>query len=361
MPEAAAADYLDPQTLAAIGPIDLRARMIVEGLMQGMHRSPYQGFSVEFAQHRQYAPGDDTRFLDWKVYGRTDKLHVKQFQKETNLDMLVMVDVSGSMAYSSLKRAVVETAGYGRGRGFAGRFRKDTANPDATRRRSVWSKYDHAACLAAAMTYLALRQQDRAALMLFSDAVRASTRLSSARDHWQSIVKVLASAELDERHEPAHDAATSADSATGHTDLTGLMDHVVAKLSKRSLLVLISDLFEDPAALERSFARLYHRRHDMIVLQTLDPAELSFPFRAAAQFVGLEAEGRLRVDPAALRKFYLAQVQEHQQQVERVTRRFRFDYLLVDTSQPLGPPLSHFLAHRAAGISRGRGPAAPVR
>jgi len=150
MTQAQTINYLDPQILAAIGSLELRARMVVEGLMTGMHRSPYQGFSVEFAQHRQYAPGDDIRHLDWKVFGRTDKLYLKQYQKETNLDLVLLVDGSGSMGYSS---------------------------------QESWSKYDHAACIAAAMAHLALRQQDRVGLVLFTDQIRTATRLSNSRDH----------------------------------------------------------------------------------------------------------------------------------------------------------------------------------
>ena len=329
-----ATNYLDPQTLASIGSIDLRARMIVEGLMQGMHRSPYQGFSVEFAQHRQYAPGDDTRFLDWKVFGKTDKLYLKQYQKETNLDMLVLVDVSGSMGYAS---------------GDPG----TSGNAPANARRLPWRKFDHAAALAGGMAYLALKQQDRVGVMLFSDRVKAATRLSNAQDHWRTVVEVLAGAQLDEQRDVDHGLHDAAENVPGRTDLRRVFDQVLAKLTQRSLVVLISDLFDqDESGLERSLARLHHRRHDVIVLQTLDHAELEFPFRKAAEFVGLEAEGRVPIDPLALRQGYLEALQRHLRSIEEVTRRFQFDYLMLDTSEPLGPPLSHFLARRAAAVGK---------
>ena len=317
-------DYLDPATLAAIGPLDLRARMIVEGLMTGMHRSPYQGFSVEFAQHRQYAPGDDTRFLDWKVYGKTDKLYLKQYQKETNLDLLVLVDVSGSMAYDSGARST----------------KRDVR---------VWRKFDHAASLAAAMTHLALRQQDRVALSLFDDQPRRATRLSNRQGHWRTIVEALSS--VDPQPSPMN-LADSAENVPGRTDLINVFDRVAAKLTQRSLIVLISDLFDDVEGLERGLARLHHRRHDVIVLQTLDPAELTFPFRSPSQFLGMEADGRLQLDPAALRGAYLETLEAHLGQVEQACRKFRFDYLLINTGESLAPPLSHFLAKRAARIAR---------
>ncbi len=343
MSDTASVNYLDPQTLAAIGPIDLRARMIVEGLMAGMHRSPYQGFSVEFAQHRQYAPGDDLRFLDWKVYGRTDKLYLKQYQKETNLDLLIMVDASGSMGYSS----------------------------EVRRGRPGWRKYDHAASVAAALAYLALRQRDRVAVVLFADELHSETSMSGTRDHWRTIVETLSSETFDEapyptsrRHKPQGTRAqgqpptprVNSSQSTNHrlqsrgTDLGKLFDQVAARLRQRSLLVLLSDLFDSPEALERGLARFHHHRHDVMVLQTLDHAELEFPFRTPSDFFGLEDEGRVGLDPAAIRQAYLDALNRHLRRVEQLTRRFRFDYLLLDSSQPLSPPLSHFLARRAAMI-----------
>jgi len=318
MSETAATSYLDPQTLAAIGSLELRARMIVEGLMTGMHRSPYQGFSVEFAQHRQYAPGDDIRHLDWKVFGRTDKLYLKQYQKETNLDLVVLVDCSGSMGYAS------ESVREG---------------------RMAWRKYDHAASAAAAMAYLALKQQDRVGIVFFDQHIRTATRMSNSRDHWRSVVESLSSEAPPAQAKPEEDRPT---------DLARLFDETIAKLNQRSILVLISDIFDDPAAFEQGLARLHHRRHDLIVMQTLDPAELSFPFRAPSDFVGMEGEGRLGLDPAALRKAYLEIVTEHLTRIEESTRRFQFDYLLLDTAKSLGPGLSHFLARRAAMANRGR-------
>jgi uncharacterized protein (DUF58 family) len=321
-------NYLDPRTLAAIGPIDLRARMIVEGMMTGMHRSPMEGVSVEFAQHRQYTPGDDTRFLDWKVYGKTDKLYLKQYQKETNLDMVVLVDVSGSMRYSSTRGLVA------------------TGSPRAAA-GTQWSKYDHAASLAAAMCHVALRQQDRASVVTFDDSIKIATRLSNSNSHWRTIVEALSSAEpLD--LSGFGPRATNDDPPPPRTNLGRMFDQAVARLNRRSLVILISDLFDDAAVIERGLARLKYRRHDVIVLQTLDPAELEFPFRGPSQFMGLEGEGRMNLDPQALRLAYLDTLQKHLAQVEKITRRFQFDYMLLNTSEPLGPALSHFMARRSA-------------
>jgi len=320
--------YLDPRTLAAVGNINLRARMIVEGLMTGMHRSPMQGFSVEFAQHRPYTPGDDTRFLDWKVFGKTDKLYLKQYLKETNLDLAILVDVSGSMAYAGGENG--------------------------------WRKFDHAAATAAAMAFVALQQQDRVALTTFSDRSQRATRLSNNRGHWRDIVGVLAAAELGVEEEHASPGQGLLDSAEtdgpggvpGRTNLLRLFDEVNARLNHRSLVCVISDLFDDPDHLESGLARLAYRRHDVILMQVMDEAELNFPFRSPSDFIGLEAEGRLPLDPASLRKAYLKVVDEHLRAIETSARKHRFDHVLLNTAEPLGPALSHYLAKREAMISR---------
>ncbi|MEL7089631.1 MAG: DUF58 domain-containing protein, partial [Planctomycetota bacterium] len=313
-------NFLDPQTLAAIKTIDLRARIIVEGLMSGQHRSPQQGISVEFAQHRQYTPGDDTRFLDWKIYGKTDKLYLKQYQQETNLDLVVLLDCSGSMGYTSLTN---QKAGW----------------------TNRWTKWNHAACVAAAMTNLALRQQDRVSLTLFADDIVTGSRLSNAQNHWKTIAQLLHRAELVKEE---NNAVVPMDNTHTHTDLELIVDRTVSRLTRRSLVVLVSDLFDDPAHLEKGLARLHHRNHDVIILQVMDPAELGFDFRDASEFFGLEGEGRLPLDPAALRETYLEVVDEHLRGIETVARKFNYDYLLLNTQDALGPPLSHFLARRSS-------------
>lgn len=324
-------NFLDPQTLAAIKTIDLQARIIVEGLMSGQHRSPQQGISVEFAQHRQYTPGDDTRFLDWKIYGKTDKLYLKQYQQETNLDLVVLLDCSGSMGYTSAPGKAEIGAGSGKLPG-------------------GWTKWNHAACVAAAMTNLALRQQDRVSLTLFAADIVAGSRLSNAQNHWKTIAQLLHRAELVKEE---NDSPVPMDNTHTHTDLELIVDRTVSRLTRRSLVVLISDLFDDPAHLEKGLARLHHRNHDVIILQVMDPAELGFDFRDASEFFGLEGEGRLPLDPAALRDSYLEVVDEHLRGIESVTRKFNYDYLLLNTKDNLGPPLSHFLARRSSLIAKG--------
>lgn len=311
--------YLHPQTLARLATLELRAKMIVEGVMSGAHRSPYQGYSVEFAQHRPYVAGDDIRHLDWKVYGRTDKLQLKQYQQETNLDMVVLVDCSGSMKYGS--RSFQEASGSGR----------KTA-PDG---RSNWSKYDHATAVAAAISYICLQQGDRVGLVSFADEIKAWMKPSSAMGTWRQIVGVLGATPVDKP-----------------TDMARVVDQLIGKLTHRSLIVIISDLFEDAQKIRKALSRLRHRGHDVILVEVLDKAERDFDLTDEAPLVGLEGEAMLKIDPRAIREAYLAALQSHLDQIEKTARSLGFDYMVVSTHDWLGPPLSAFLAARQAKIKR---------
>jgi uncharacterized protein (DUF58 family) len=293
--------------------------------MSGQHRSPYQGFSVEFAQHRPYAAGDDIRHLDWKVFARSDKLHLKQYQQETSLDLMVLVDASGSMRYGS--RTFEDASGAGH-----------TLSPDG---RHNWSKFDHATAMAAALSYITLRQGDRVGLTVFADEVRAMVKRSSAQGTWRQIVGALA----------MHYQAERTDRPT---DIGRVVDQVLAKLNNRCLLVLISDLFTDPEELRAALARVKHKRHDLIMFQVLDKAELDFAFTDAAPFEGLEGEARLRVDPRSIRGAYVEAVERHLAAVRNIARGFGFDYEQVSTHDWLGPPLAAFVAKRNAMIKKSK-------
>lgn len=327
------ADPVTPELLAALTSVDLRARAVVEGLMNGQHRSPLQGVSLDFAQHRPYVAGDDPRQLDWKVYGRSDKLYLKQYRQETNLDLLLLVDCSGSMGY----------AGPGSASG--------SASGSAPR----WSKWDHAATVAAALARLALRQQDRVGLTLFADDEVSSTRMSGAGHQAADLARRLNEAEL--VAEPSTQALEADDpvGTKNHTDLARIADRTALRLTRKSLVVLISDLFDDPDHLKRGLARLHHRGHDVLVLQVMDRAERTLGLSGSLEFFGLEGEGRMHLDPAALREAYVAVVDEHLAQVRSVVRTLGYDHLLLTTDQPPGPALRGFLARRAALIARGGG------
>ncbi|MEZ6234581.1 MAG: DUF58 domain-containing protein [Phycisphaerales bacterium] len=316
-PDVDASLYLHPQTLARLGSMDLRAKTIVEGVMSGSHRSPLHGFSVEFAQHRPYVPGDDVRHLDWKVYGRTDKLHLKQYQQETALDLIVMVDCSGSMDYGS--RSFESASGQGR-----------KASPDG---RAYWSKFDHATAVAAAISYITLQQGDRVGVVLFADGVKTMLARSSQRGMWRQVIGALST-------HPVREA----------TNLARSMDQALARLNHRCLIVLISDLFEDAAQIRKAMARVRHRGHDLIAFQVLDRAETAFDFADSAPFEGLEGEGRVRVDPRALRKAYLETLEAHFKSIQKIMLGFGFDYQRLSTHEWLGPALAAFVARRNAQI-----------
>ncbi|HPO91984.1 MAG TPA: DUF58 domain-containing protein [Phycisphaerales bacterium] len=320
-PEADAQMYLHPQTLARLGTLELRAKMIVEGVMSGAHKSPFQGFSVEFAQHRPYVSGDDVRHLDWKVFGRSDKLHLKQYQQETNLDLVVMVDASGSMDFGS--RSFEEASGVGR-----------TTSPDG---RAYWSKFDHATAIGAALSYMALHQGDRTGLVVFADEVRAMVRRSSAMGSWRQIVGALSTHPVDRP-----------------TSLGRVVDQTLAKITNRCLIALVSDLYVDPDEYRSALARLRHRRHDLIVFHIVDEQERTLNLSETAPFIGLEGEPELKVDPRAIRATYQRIFQDHLDAIERITLSSGFDYQLVNTHDWLGPPMAAFMARRNAQIKRSK-------
>lgn len=314
--------YLHPQTLARLSTMELRAKMIVEGVMAGQHRSPYTGVSVEFAQHRPYVPGDDIRHLDWKVYARTDKLQVKQYQQETTLDLILLVDSSGSMRFGS--RLFSDASGSAR----------ETA-PDG---RPNWSKFDHATATAAAMAYITINQGDRVGLAVYADELRAMVARSARQSSWKQIVDALATHPVDR-----------------HTDIVRVIDQTLAKVNNRCMLVMISDFFEDADQIRSAFAKVKHRGHDLIALQVLDQAELTFEFDDPAAFEGLESEPTLRIDPRALRKAYLEAINAHIDAVGHHARSFGFDHQVISTHKWLGPTLAKFVARRnAASVTRGR-------
>lgn len=325
-PEADASLYLHPQTLARLATFELRAKMIVEGFSAGQHRSPYKGLSVEFAQHRPYVTGDDLRHLDWKVYGRTDKLQLKQHQQETNFDLMILVDCSGSMFYGS--RSFEEASGQG-----------IKASADG---RLHWSKFDHATALAASLAYVTLHQGDRVGLAIFADEIRAQVKRSSSQGTWRQIVGALSTHPVT----PANRARP--------TNLSRAVDQVLGKVGNRCLVALLSDLFVDLEDYRDALARLKHSGHDLMVFQILDRAEERFDFTDAAPFEGMEGEPALRVDPRSLREAYLDVMHAHNAELQKVAMSTGYDYQRIGTHDWLGPPLAAFVARRNAMIKRSK-------
>ncbi|NLF72614.1 MAG: DUF58 domain-containing protein [Candidatus Anammoximicrobium sp.] len=292
---------LDPQTLAKLKGLTLRARHIVEGYVSGLHRSPYHGFSIEFAEHREYAPGDDLRYLDWKVFGRTDKYYLKQYENETNLICYLVLDVSESMRYQ--------------GPG------------------SPLSKFEYAQCIAAAVAWLVLQQQDAVSLVTFDDQIRANISPSSSAPHLRQLLQVMESAEV------------RAKTAAGP-----IFHELAERFRKRGVVFILSDLFDDVPAMLAGLKHFRHRRHDVILFHVLDAAELDFPFRSPTLFRGLEQMPQVVADPRSLRKAYLRELAAYQQQLQYGCRSHGMDYHLVRTDQPLDAVLSTYLGRRTAQV-----------
>ncbi len=292
---------LDPQTLAEIQGLRLRARHIVEGYVAGLHRSPYHGFSIEFAEHREYVPGDDLRYLDWKVLARTDKLSLKRYEDETNLIAYLVLDVSESMQYQGPTAAM--------------------------------SKLAYAQCLAASLAWLILRQQDAVSLVTFDEQVQAFLRPASHPAHLQQVVDVMEGAE-----------------SRGKTSMGPVFHELAERFSKRGVVVVLSDLFGDPADIVAGLKHFRHRQHDVIVLHMLDPAELDFPFEQPTLFRGLEQLPEVVADPRALRRAYLEEFERYLSQVAQQCRAAGVDYQQVRTDTPLDVVLSSYLTERSRQV-----------
>jgi len=289
--------FLDPKILARLEGLQLRARLIVEGYVSGVHRSPFHGFSVEFAEHREYAPGDDLRYLDWKVFGRTDKYHLKQFEQETNLVCYLLLDISESMRYRSADAAM--------------------------------SKFEYAQCLAAALAYLVLHQQDSVSMVTFDNEIRALVRPGSNPSHIKQLIQVMEQ------------------STTERKTTTGPIFHELAqRLKKRGIIVVISDLFDDVDSMMAGLKHLRHRRHEVILMHVLDPAELDFRFRQTTLFKGLEQLPDVLLEPRSLRKAYLEEFGRFIHHIKRGCRMNRIDYVPIRTDQPLDVALSSYLSSR---------------
>lgn len=289
--------YLNPRTLAELQGLEFRARMIVEGYVSGLHRSPYHGFSIEFAEHREYVPGDDLRHVDWKVFGKTDKFYLKQYEEETNLVSYLLLDTSESMHYQSAQAAM--------------------------------SKLEYAKCAAAAIAYLVLQQQDSVGLATFDKELRALVRASSTTSHLKQLLHVMETAQAERK------------TATGP-----IFHDLAERLKKRGIVVIFSDLFDDVKQMLAGLKHFRHRRHEVVMFHVLDPAELDFPFEQSTLFKGLEEWPDVLTDPRSLRKAYLAEFNQFIHEVKQGCRTHRIDYVQLRTDQPLDLALSSYLASR---------------
>jgi uncharacterized protein (DUF58 family) len=289
--------YLDPLTLAKVHGLELQARLVVEGYLAGMHKSPYHGFSVEFAQHREYVPGDDIKHIDWKVYGRTGRFFLKQYDEDTNLVCWLLLDVSDSMRYGSKQL----------------------------------TKYDYASMAAASLAYLILQQSDSVGLVTFDNQIRQFMKPSSQPSQLKEMIRVM------------NHGATQA-----KTRMAPLLHDLSERISRRSIIFVISDLFDEVPDLLMGLKHLRHKRHEVVLWHVLDDFELTFPFQEATLFRGLEEYPPLLTDPRSLRQSYLDQFGQYVNNLQRGCRNQNIDYVQMRTDTRLDVALSSYLAHRMA-------------
>ncbi len=290
---------LDPQHLAKLQGLDLVARQAVEGYVSGLHKSPYHGFSVEFAEHREYSPGDDIRHVDWKVWSKTDRLYLKLYEEETNLLTYLMLDTSQSMDYASGENV---------------------------------TKLHYAKMIAACLSYLVLHQSDSVGLATFDAKVSRVLRPAGQASQLKEILNVMQRSPGGEK-----------------TDMSRVFHDLAERSKRRGLVVVLSDLFEDPERVVSGLKHFRHRRHDVVVMHILDPAELTFPFRGTTEFRGLEELGNVVVDPLTIRQAYQEEFTKFLEAVRRGCRVANIDYLQMTTDQNLAVPLSAYLRAREGG------------
>lgn len=309
-PVAPGASLLDPVVLARIGNLELLARVVVEGFINGLHRSPHLGASTDFAEHRAYMPGDDIRRIDWRLWGRTDRFYVKEFEADTNTNFNVIVDVSPSMHYGA-----------------------STEAPDRI------SKLTYACFLAACLTYFSSLQRDRVGLATVDDNVVEYVPPSAK--HLQLILHTLD--RLNRRHA---EAAGQLPPASGRTQLRPSLHKLSETLRRRSMVVLISDFYEDADDIVAALAEIRGRGNDVLVLHIMDPRELDFPFTDPSNFIDLETGERMPLIPEYLRKAYKTVVAQHIAQLTKRMGEQHVEYGLFDTSKPLDKALFKYLGAR---------------
>lgn len=289
-------EFLQPDVVSKLRNMEIRARMVVEGFIQGLHRSPYHGFSVEFAEYRQYIPGDEPRFVDWKLFGKTDRYYVKVFEEETNLKGMILLDKSSSM-------------------GFAG---------------EGISKLRWGSLLAAALSFMMIKQQDASGLVVFDDAIRAFLPARSVRGQLYQVLKQLETVQPSDR-----------------TKIGEALHHMAERLRRRGLVILISDLFDDPDAILTGLKHFRHRQHEVLVFHVLDDLERTFDYREEARFVDMETQQEIRSQPWFVRGAYQERVDNWMTSLARRCREHHIDYVPMTTSTPFDLALMAYLNKRA--------------
>jgi uncharacterized protein (DUF58 family) len=288
--------YLRPEVIRQVARLDLRAKFIVEGFLSGLHASPFHGFSVEFSEHRKYVPGDDLKDLDWNVYAKTDKYYLKKFQAETNVTGYLAMDLSASMAYTH---------------------------------RQELTKFEYCICLAAALGYLMIHQQDPVGLVTFDTAIRASLPPRSRRTQLATILSVLANLK-----------------PTGTTDVAGCLHQLASMIRGKSLVMVFSDLLTDPHPVLESLHHLRHRGHEIILFHVLDEAEVHFPFDGLIEFTDIETPDKLTIDAKGMRGDYLKALESFRGTYREECSKANIDYVAMDTSVTFDKALLEYLVQR---------------
>ncbi len=288
--------HLDPKALKRLGNLNLLARTVVEGFISGLHKSPFKGFSVEFAEYRQYVPGDDLKHFDWKVYARNDRRYIKQYQEETNLKAFIAVDASGSMGYGS---------------------------------QGV-TKFEYACFLAASLCHLLVRQKDATGLVVFSDRI---THFLPPRSTHAALLNMLSVLDSVKTGRP--------------TSAAGALHEIAERLKRRALVVVLSDLLEDRQGVLKALRHLRHNRHEAIVFQVLDPAETDFPFKSLADFRDMETGEKVQVHPMMFRETYTAEMRKLVDAYRKACAENRMDFQVARTDTPFDTFLAKYLTKRA--------------
>ncbi len=288
-------DYLDPEVVSRLRSLDLVARLVVEGFITGLHKSPYHGFSVEFAEHRQYMPGDPVRDIDWRAYGKTGRLYVKKYEEETNLKAYILLDASGSMEFTS----------------------------------GGITKFKYGCYLAASLSYLMLKQRDAVGLCIFDSRIRRYVPPRSVGSHLHTILKEIDGAKT------AHE-----------TDLAGTLHTLAERIKRRGLVIVISDLLDDPSKVLSGFKHFRHRKHELVIFHILDPKERDLSFPREARFVDLEGEEQLVTEPWHIQKDYTSLMDDLVNRYRRECRESLIDYVLINTSDRFDTALLGYLSKR---------------
>jgi len=288
--------YLEPQTVAALDNIELKARLVVEGFITGLHKSPFHGYSVEFAEHRQYRSGDEIRHIDWKVFARTNRYYVKQFEEETNLRCTIALDTSGSMAYAS---------------------------------KGNISKYEYSKYLSASLAYLMTNQRDAVGLALYSDNLHSYMPARSKQSFIFELIKNIDNTVPD-----------------GSTGTAASLDILAERIKRRGLVIIISDFFDDIEKVTSALKHFRHKSHEVIVFQILDPREIDFKFDGSTTFVDLESKEEMNTQPFQIQKAYMQAMKEFTSKIESDCHLHQIDYHLITTDTPFDKALRDYMSKR---------------